>query len=200
MALNTNVGVQGLAYLTAGLRSGGRIPPAESLQWLFLVARHRQPPGSRVTSVPFTLWEAHVKLGGGRGILSNYGTARSAAATGSPRFRTRPASATPTPMRSCMPHACRRMRSPESSTMPRSTACSPPCARRSARRWHNLGKPRRPERRKRRGIRVHARRGRPVCADTVRSVFFADRSLECCPTCQTGGKVLADRRLSRLLK
>lgn len=55
---------------------------------------------------------------------------------------------------------------------------------------------------KRRGMRVHARRGEacPVCGDEVRSVFFADRSLEYCPTCQTGGKVLADRRLSRLLK
>lgn len=55
---------------------------------------------------------------------------------------------------------------------------------------------------KRRGMQVHARRGEtcPVCGDTVRSVYFADRSLEYCPTCQTGGKVLADRRLSRLLK
>ncbi|VXB17980.1 Formamidopyrimidine-DNA glycosylase [Microbacterium sp. 8M] len=55
---------------------------------------------------------------------------------------------------------------------------------------------------KRRRMQVHARRGEkcPVCGDTVRSVFFADRSLEYCPTCQTGGKVLADRRLSRLLK
>lgn len=55
---------------------------------------------------------------------------------------------------------------------------------------------------KRRGMQVHARRGEtcPVCGDTIRSVFFADRSLEYCPTCQTGGKVLADRRLSRLLK
>lgn len=55
---------------------------------------------------------------------------------------------------------------------------------------------------KRAGFQVHARRGEvcPVCGDTVRSVFFADRSLEYCPTCQTGGKPLADRRLSRLLK
>lgn len=55
---------------------------------------------------------------------------------------------------------------------------------------------------KRRGMRVHGRAGEacPVCGDTVRSVFFADRSLEYCPTCQTGGKPLADRRLSRLLK
>ncbi|GAB2521113.1 Fpg/Nei family DNA glycosylase [Microbacterium petrolearium] len=55
---------------------------------------------------------------------------------------------------------------------------------------------------KRRGMAVHARAGQacPVCGDTVRSVFFADRSLEYCPTCQTGGKPLADRRLSRLLK
>jgi formamidopyrimidine-DNA glycosylase len=55
---------------------------------------------------------------------------------------------------------------------------------------------------KRRGMRVHGRRGEvcPVCGDTVRSVFFTDNSLEYCATCQTGGKVLADRRLSRLLK
>ena len=55
---------------------------------------------------------------------------------------------------------------------------------------------------KRRGMQVHARRGEvcPVCGDTVRSVFFADRSMEYCPTGQTGGKPLADRRLSRLLK
>ncbi|WP_417562110.1 Fpg/Nei family DNA glycosylase [Microbacterium sp.] len=55
---------------------------------------------------------------------------------------------------------------------------------------------------KRRGMQVHGRRGQacPVCGDTVRSVFFADNSLEYCPTCQTGGKILADRRLSRLLK
>src|SRR5688572_5930765 len=55
---------------------------------------------------------------------------------------------------------------------------------------------------KRRGMRVHGRRGEtcPVCGDTVHSVFFADNSLEYCPTCQTGGKILADRRLSRLLK
>jgi formamidopyrimidine-DNA glycosylase len=55
---------------------------------------------------------------------------------------------------------------------------------------------------KRRGMQVHGRRGEkcPVCGDTVRSVFFADNSLEYCPTCQTAGKILADRRLSRLLK
>ena len=55
---------------------------------------------------------------------------------------------------------------------------------------------------KRRGMAVHGRRGEacPVCGDEVRSVFFADNSLEYCPTCQTGGKILADRRLSRLLK
>jgi len=55
---------------------------------------------------------------------------------------------------------------------------------------------------KRRGMKVHARRGQacPVCGDEVRSVFFADNSLEYCPTCQTGGRLLADRRLSRLVK
>ncbi|MET8622610.1 DNA-formamidopyrimidine glycosylase family protein [Kitasatospora sp. NPDC004669] len=52
------------------------------------------------------------------------------------------------------------------------------------------------------GLRVHGRTGRPcpVCGDTVREVSFADSSLQYCPTCQTGGKPLADRRLSRLLK
>ncbi|TYQ10671.1 UNVERIFIED_ORG: formamidopyrimidine-DNA glycosylase [Gordonia westfalica J30] len=55
---------------------------------------------------------------------------------------------------------------------------------------------------KRTGLRVHARTGLPcpVCGDTVREVSFADRSFQYCPTCQTGGKILADRRMSRLLK
>jgi formamidopyrimidine-DNA glycosylase len=55
---------------------------------------------------------------------------------------------------------------------------------------------------KRSGLRVHGRTGEPcpVCGDTVREVAFATKSLQYCPTCQTGGKALADRRLSRLLK
>jgi formamidopyrimidine-DNA glycosylase len=55
---------------------------------------------------------------------------------------------------------------------------------------------------KRSGLSVHARTGLPcpVCGDTVREVSFADKSLQYCPTCQTGGKNLADRRLSRLVK
>ncbi|MFL6072263.1 MAG: DNA-formamidopyrimidine glycosylase family protein [Mycobacteriales bacterium] len=55
---------------------------------------------------------------------------------------------------------------------------------------------------KRSGLRVHARAGLPcpVCGDTVAEVSFADRAFQYCPTCQTGGKLLADRRLSRLLK
>ena|SRR5579875_1980558 len=55
---------------------------------------------------------------------------------------------------------------------------------------------------KRSGLAVHGRTGLPcpVCGDTVREVSFATRSLQYCPTCQTGGKLLADRRLSRLLK
>ncbi|MFI9380969.1 Fpg/Nei family DNA glycosylase [Kutzneria sp. NPDC052558] len=55
---------------------------------------------------------------------------------------------------------------------------------------------------KRSGLRVHGRTGLPcpVCGDTVREVSFADKSFQYCPTCQTGGKPLADRRLSRLLK
>jgi formamidopyrimidine-DNA glycosylase len=55
---------------------------------------------------------------------------------------------------------------------------------------------------KKTGLRVHGKTGQPcpVCGDTIREVSFADSSLQYCATCQTGGKPLADRRLSRLLK
>jgi formamidopyrimidine-DNA glycosylase len=55
---------------------------------------------------------------------------------------------------------------------------------------------------KRSGLRVHARTGLPcpVCGDTIREVSFADRSFQYCPTCQTEGRELADRRLSKLIK
>ena len=55
---------------------------------------------------------------------------------------------------------------------------------------------------KKSNMAVHGRTGQPcpVCGDTVREVSFADSSLQYCPTCQTGGKPLADRRMSRLLK
>jgi formamidopyrimidine-DNA glycosylase len=55
---------------------------------------------------------------------------------------------------------------------------------------------------KRSGMRVHGRSGQPCpeCGDTVREVAFASKSWQYCPTCQTDGKLLADRRLSRLLK
>lgn len=55
---------------------------------------------------------------------------------------------------------------------------------------------------KRAGMRVHGRTGEacPVCGDVVREVSFADRSLQYCATCQTGGKPLADRRTSKFLK
>jgi len=55
---------------------------------------------------------------------------------------------------------------------------------------------------KRRGMRVHGRTGEacPVCGDTVREVAFADSSLQYCPTCQTDGKLLANRSTSKFLK
>ncbi|WP_329500129.1 Fpg/Nei family DNA glycosylase [Kitasatospora herbaricolor] len=55
---------------------------------------------------------------------------------------------------------------------------------------------------KKSGLRVHGRAGEPcpVCGDTIREVSFSDSALQYCPTCQTGGKPLADRRMSRLLK
>jgi formamidopyrimidine-DNA glycosylase len=55
---------------------------------------------------------------------------------------------------------------------------------------------------KKANLQVHGRAGQPcpVCGDTIREVSFADSALQYCPTCQTGGKPLADRRMSRLLK
>ena len=55
---------------------------------------------------------------------------------------------------------------------------------------------------KKAGLNVHGRAGLPCprCGDTVREVSFATKALQYCPTCQTGGRPLADRRLSRLLK
>ena len=55
---------------------------------------------------------------------------------------------------------------------------------------------------KKSGLNVHGRTGLPCprCGDTVREVSFSTKALQYCPTCQTGGKPLADRRLSRLLK
>jgi formamidopyrimidine-DNA glycosylase len=55
---------------------------------------------------------------------------------------------------------------------------------------------------KKSNLSVHGQTGKacPVCGDTVREVSFADSSLQYCPTCQTGGKPLADRRTSKFLK
>nr|WP_227467524.1 DNA-formamidopyrimidine glycosylase family protein [Nocardioides lijunqiniae] len=55
---------------------------------------------------------------------------------------------------------------------------------------------------KKSNLAVHGQTGKPcpVCGDIVREVSFADSSLQYCATCQTGGKPLADRRMSRLLK
>ncbi|WP_138413882.1 Fpg/Nei family DNA glycosylase [Sinomonas gamaensis] len=55
---------------------------------------------------------------------------------------------------------------------------------------------------KRRTMRVHRRTGEPcpVCGDTIREVTFSDSALQYCPTCQTGGKILADRTTSKFLK
>ena len=55
---------------------------------------------------------------------------------------------------------------------------------------------------KKSNLQVHGRFGLPcpVCGDTVRQVIYSDSTFQYCPTCQTGGKPLADRVLSRLLK
>ena len=55
---------------------------------------------------------------------------------------------------------------------------------------------------KKRGFSVHGRTGEtcPVCGETIAEVSFADKSLQYCPRCQTGGKKLSDRRMDRLLR
>jgi len=55
---------------------------------------------------------------------------------------------------------------------------------------------------KRSGLAVHARTGLPcpVCGDTIREVSFHDSNFQYCPRCQTGGKPLSDRRLSKLIR
>jgi formamidopyrimidine-DNA glycosylase len=49
---------------------------------------------------------------------------------------------------------------------------------------------------------VHAKAGAAcfVCGDTIRSVWMGERETSYCPTCQTGGRTLADRRRSRFLR
>jgi formamidopyrimidine-DNA glycosylase len=49
---------------------------------------------------------------------------------------------------------------------------------------------------------AHGRYGQPcpVCGDDLRRVSYESHEVTYCPTCQTGGKVLADRRLSRLIR
>ncbi|HET7513419.1 MAG TPA: DNA-formamidopyrimidine glycosylase family protein [Gaiella sp.] len=50
--------------------------------------------------------------------------------------------------------------------------------------------------------RVHGRFGEPCprCDDTLRRVDFEEHTITYCPSCQTGGRILKDRRLSRLLR
>ena len=49
---------------------------------------------------------------------------------------------------------------------------------------------------------VHGKFGQacPVCGTKVQRIVYAENEVNYCPRCQTGGKVLADRSLSRLLK
>ncbi len=51
-------------------------------------------------------------------------------------------------------------------------------------------------------LRVHRREGEPCprCGTTIEAVFFSEHQMNYCPQEQTGGKVLKDRRLSKLLK
>ena len=72
----------------------------------------------------------------------------------------------------------------------------------AARRRGRLGRFRTERRQEASAVRVHGRTGEPcpVCGDTVRRGGFATRWLQYCPTCQTGGKPLADRQMPRLLR
>ena len=115
-----------------------------------------------------------------------------------------PASATPTPTSCCTPRGCRRSSRP--SVDRRRRPADP--VRRDPHRPRRRGRPVARaaaadlKGEKKSHLAVHGRTGLPcpVCGDTVREVSFADSSLQYCPTCQTGGKPLADRRMSRLLK
>ena len=84
----------------------------------------------------------------------------------------------------------------------RSTGCTPPSASASPSRWPTSG-PGRTCRRRRTGPgAVHHREGEacPVCGDTVRAVEYRRYTVNYCPTCQTGGKVLADNTTSKFLE
>jgi formamidopyrimidine-DNA glycosylase len=52
------------------------------------------------------------------------------------------------------------------------------------------------------GMAAHGRYGKPcpVCGTPIQRIQYADNEANYCPACQTGGKLLADRGLSRLLK
>ncbi len=52
------------------------------------------------------------------------------------------------------------------------------------------------------GMAVHGKYGQPcpVCGSTIQRIRYAHNETNYCPTCQTGGRLLADRALSRLLK
>ena len=51
-------------------------------------------------------------------------------------------------------------------------------------------------------FRIHHQHGRPCprCGETMRRVSYESYEITYCPACQTGGKILADRRMSRLLR
>ena len=115
-----------------------------------------------------------------------------------------PASATPTPTRSCTPRRCRRSSRPtaltddELATLYDAVRATLGDAVERSRGLHASEL----KGEKKSNLAVHGQTGQPcpVCGDTVLEVSFADSSLQYCPTCQTGGKPLADRRMSRLLK
>ena len=54
----------------------------------------------------------------------------------------------------------------------------------------------------RKDMAVHGRYGKPcpVCGTAIQRIRYAENETNYCPRCQTGGKLLADRSLSRLLK
>lgn len=128
---------------------------------------------------------------------------RSGSRPPSPTRRCWRASATPTPTRSCTRRSFPR--SPPCAPSPRKTVLLYEAMRAILTDAVNRSVGQDAARlkgEKRSGMQVHARTGLPcpVCGDTVREVAYADKSFQYCPTCQTGGKILADRRMSRLLK
>ena len=170
---------------------------------MYVVRSPAGRPGHRRGSAPTRSTDAFTRRRRSREILADARAASRSRACCGTRAPS-PASATPTPTRSCTPPGCRRSSRPTASTddeLATLYAAITDTLGDAVERSRGLAASEL-KGEKKSNLAVHGRTGQtcPVCGDTVREVSFADSSLQYCPTCQTGGKPLADRRMSRLLK